>query len=186
MESASQASNAQKDSTQAEVPAEQPPQPQPQPQIDIYEQSKSLNDDEKNICPEKISEFVASIYTRGLLYKLKDHGAKHLPLALYPSPIPKNLFEKIFFYQIAFNKILNKLSIDQPYLEKVLEPIASKNNFIQKLLEISKKLVTFEKKQEYNKLKIAEIDKIQSSINDAQPMNYQIEVVMKYINKKNL
>ena len=147
MESASQASNAQKDSTQAEVPAEQPPQPQTQPQIDIYEQSKSLNDDEKNICPEKISEFVASIYTRGLLYKLKDHGAKHLPLALYPSPIPKNLFEKIFFYQIAFNKILNKLSIDQPYLEKVLEPIASKNNFIQKLLEISKKLVTFEKKQ---------------------------------------
>ena len=131
--------------TQAEVPAEQPPQPQPQ--INLYEQSKSLNDEEKKICPEKISEFVASLYTRGLLYKLKDQGAKHLPFALYPSPIPKNLFDKIFFYQIAFNKILNKLSNDQAYLEKVLEPIASNNNFIQKLLEISKKSVSFEKKQ---------------------------------------
>ena len=130
---------------QSEHPAEQPSEPQPQ--IDIYEQIKTLTEEEKNLCPEKISEFITSLYTKGLIYKLKDQGVKHLPIALYPSPIPKNLFEKIFFYQIAFNKILNKLSNDQTYLEKILEPIASKNNFVLKLLEISKKSVEFEKKQ---------------------------------------
>ena len=130
---------------QSEQPVEQPSEPQPQ--IDIYEQIKILTEEEKNLCPEKISEFITSLYTKGLIYKLKDQGVKHLPIALYPSPIPKNLFEKIFFYQIAFNKILNKLSNDQTYLEKILEPIASKNNFVLKLLEISKKSVEFEKKQ---------------------------------------
>ena len=130
---------------QPEQPAEQPSEPQPK--IDIYEQIKTLTEEEKNLCPEKLSEFTTSLYTKGLIYKLKEQGVKHLPIALYPSPIPKNLFEKIFFYQIAFNKILNKLSNDQPYLEKILEPIASKNNYIQKLLEISKKSFEFEKKQ---------------------------------------
>ena len=130
---------------QSEQPAEQPSEPQPQ--VDIYEQIKTLTEEEKNLCPEKLSEFITSLYTKGLIYKLKDQGVKHLPIALYPSPIPKKLFEKIFFYQIAFNKILNKLSNDQPYLEKILEPITSKNNFIKKLLEISKKSVEFEKKQ---------------------------------------
>ena len=129
------ASNPEQSQPQSEPSAEPAPE---QPQVNIYEQIKTLTDEEKNISQEKILEFIISLYTRGLIYKLKTNGVKHLPMALYPSPIPKNLFEKIFFYQIAFNKILNKLSNDQPYLEQVLEPIASKNNFIQKLLEISK------------------------------------------------
>ena len=123
------------------------PVPEQKPQVDIYEQVKTLTDEEKNLSQEKIFEFITSLYTKGLIYKLRESGVKHIPLALYPSPIPRNLFDKIFFYQIAFNKILNKLSNDQPYLEKVLEPIASKNNFVQKLLEISKKSFAYEKKQ---------------------------------------
>ena len=138
------ASNPEQSQPQSEPSAEPAPE---QPQVNIYEQIKTLTDEEKNISQEKILEFIISLYTRGLVYKLKTNGVKHLPMALYPSPIPKNLFEKIFFYQIAFNKILNKLSNDQPYLEQVLEPIASKNNFIQKLLEISKKSFAYEKKQ---------------------------------------
>ena len=138
------ASNPEQSQPQSEPSAEPAPE---QSQVNIYEQIKTLTDEEKNISQEKILEFIISLYTRGLVYKLKTNGVKHLPMALYPSPIPKNLFEKIFFYQIAFNKILNKLSNDQPYLEQVLEPIASKNNFIQKLLEISKKSFAYEKKQ---------------------------------------
>ena len=138
------ASNPEQSQPQSEPSAEPAPE---QPQVNIYEQIKTLIDEEKNISQEKILEFIISLYTRGLIYKLKTNGVKHLPMALYPSPIPKNLFEKIFFYQIAFNKILNKLSNDQPYLEQILEPIASKNNFIQKLLEISKKSFAYEKKQ---------------------------------------
>ena len=128
-------------------PSSNPSPSENQTQVNIFEEIKTLTDEEKRVCPGKIEEFIISLYTRGLIYKLKDNGVKQLPMALYPSPIPKNLFEKIFFYQIAFNKIINKLSNDQTFLEKILEPIAAKNNFIQKLLEISKKLINFEKKQ---------------------------------------
>ena len=139
-----------KEESQPQQPAastEAVPEAQPEPEVDLYEQIKTLTDEEKNICPGKISEFVSYLYTKGLIYKLKDQGVKHLPIALYPSPIPKGFFDKIFFYQIAFNKILNKLSNDQAYLEEVLTPIASKDNFVQKLLDISKKAASFEKKQ---------------------------------------
>ena len=125
--------------SQAEQPAEQKP--------DIYEQMKTLSEEEKKLCPNKISEYIQALYTRGLIEKMKDIGVKHVPISLTPSPIPKNLFEKIFFYQIAFNKIYNKLSNDQAFIEKTLEPISSKDNHIQKLLEISKKSISNEKRQ---------------------------------------
>ena len=131
-------------------PEQQPqpqPQPQPEPQVDIFEQFITLTDQEKNICPEKIFEFIISLYTKGLIFKLKENGVKHVPISLYPSPIPRGLFDKIFFYQIVINKLLFKLSNDQTYLEEILTPIASKDNFVQKLLEISKKSLNFEKKQ---------------------------------------
>ena len=125
--------------SQAEQPVEQKP--------DIYEQMKTLSEEEKNLCPKKISEFIQGLYTRGLIEKMKEVGVKHVPISLTPSPIPRNLFEKIYFYQIAFNKIYNKLSNDQTFIEKTLEPISLKDNHIQKLLEISKKSINNEKKQ---------------------------------------
>ena len=118
-----------------------------QPKTDIYEEMKSLPEEQKNICPQKINEFIQDLYTRGLIQKMKDVGVRHVPISISPSPIPKNLFEKIFFYQIAFNKIYNKLSNDQIFLEKTLEQISLKDNFIKELLEISKKALNYEKKQ---------------------------------------
>ena len=88
------------------------PQSQPEPQIDIFEQFTTLTDQEKSICPEKIFDFIISLYTKGLIYKLKENGVKHVPILLYPSPIPRGLFDKIFFYQIVINKLLYKLSND--------------------------------------------------------------------------
>ena len=128
--------------SQAEQPAEQKP--------DIYEQMKTLSEEEKKLCPNKISEYIQALYTQGLIEKLKDIGVKHVPISLTPSPIPKNLFEKIFFYQIAFNKIYNKLSNDQAFIEKTLEPISSKDNHIQKLLDISKKSISNKKDRKLN------------------------------------
>ena len=118
-----------------------------QPKIDVYEQMKTLSEEEKKLCPNKISEYIQALYTRGLIQKMKEVGVRHSPVSLSPSPIPKNLFDKIFFYQIAFNKIYNKLSNDQAFLEKTLEQIASKDNFVQKMLDISKKSLNYEKKQ---------------------------------------
>ena len=118
-----------------------------QPKIDVYEQMKALSEEEKKLCPNKISEYIQALYTRGLIQKMKEVGVRHAPVSHSPSPIPKNLFDKIFFYQIAFNKIYNKLSNDQAFLEKTLEQIASKDNFFQKMLDISKKSLNYEKKQ---------------------------------------
>ena len=132
---------------QEKAPEGQSPPIEPQEEINHYEQIKTLTEEEKSLCLNKLSEFITSLYTRGLIQKMNEVGVKHIPIALYPSPIPKNLFEKIFFYQIAFNKIYNKLSNDQSFIEKILEPIALKNDYIQKLLEISKKSKNFEKKQ---------------------------------------
>ena len=131
---------------------EQAQKEQVQPNIDIYEQMKKLKEEEKKICQGKLNEFSSSLYLNGLIYKLKDTGVKHIPISLYPSPIPSSLFDKISFYQIAFNKILSKLSNDQKYLEEILTPIVSHDKFIEKLLEISKKSHNFDKKQ---KIKLA-------------------------------
>ena len=136
---------------QEKAPEQQSPPAEPttenQPKIDIYEQMKTLTEEEKKLCPNKISEYMQSLYSRGLIQKKKDSGVLHVPVSLSPSPLPKNLFGKIFFYQIAFNKIYNKLSNDQEFLEKTLEQISSKDNFVQKMLEISKKSLNYEKKQ---------------------------------------
>ena len=136
---------------QEKAPEPQSPQAESttenQPKIDIYEQMKTLSEEEKKLCPNKISEYIQALYSRGLIQKKKDVGVYHVPVSLSPSPLPKNLFGKIFFYQIAFNKIYNKLSNDQEFLEKTLEQISSKDNFVQKMLEISKKSLNYEKKQ---------------------------------------
>ena len=136
--------------TEQEKPQEQQPSQAEQAveqKPDIYEQMKTLSEEDKNLCPKKISEFIQGLYTRGLIEKMKEVGVKHVPISLTPSPIPRNLFEKIYFYQIAFNKIYNKLSNDQAFIEKTLEPISLKDNHIKKLLEISKKSINNEKKQ---------------------------------------
>lgn len=117
-----------------------------------------LKDSEKNI-PEYIqSEMFAYLYSKGLLLKNKDlSGAVHVPIIVYPSPvchnitylkqIVKNFFDKITFYQIAFNKIIDKLSRDQAYIEEILTPIAEHDEFVKRNLEISKKAAAFEQKQ---------------------------------------
>ena len=107
-----------------------------------------LKDTEKTIPQNIIDEMIDYLYLHGIIIKKKDsNGVTHIPISLYPSPIVKSFFDKIEFYQIAFNKILDKLSRDQEYLEQILTPISEKDEFINKLLEISKKVSTYEHKQ---------------------------------------
>ena len=107
-----------------------------------------LKDTEKTIPQYIIDEMIDYLYSNGLIIKNKEGiGVKHIPITLYPSPIVKSFFDKIQFYQIAFNKIMDKISRDQQYIEQILTPISEKDEFIKKLLEISKKVSTFENKQ---------------------------------------
>ena len=115
--------------------------------MEELEKMNKLSEEEKIIPENILQEILMYLYTNGLIMKSKNGGVNHIPIMLTPSPIPKNLYEKIFFYQIAFNKIINKLSNNQKFLEEILTPIAEKDEFVRKNLEISKKLVNYEHKQ---------------------------------------
>ena len=115
--------------------------------MEELEQMYKLSNEEKNIPENILQEMIMYLYTNGLIIKSKTGGVSHVPIMLTPSPLSKNLYDKIFFYQIAFNKIINKLSNDQKFLEDTLTPIAEKDEFVRKNLEISKKLVNYEHKQ---------------------------------------
>ena len=107
-----------------------------------------LKDSEKNLPKPIVDEMLDYVYSHGMVVKAKEgKGVTQIPIVLYPSPIPKSLFDKITFYQIAFNKIIDKLSRDQAYLEEILTPLAESDEFIKKNLEISKKAAAFEHKQ---------------------------------------
>ena len=107
-----------------------------------------LTEKEKQIPQFIIDEMVSYLYTKGLIIPQADNkSVTHIPSVIYPTPIVKTFFDKMTFYQIAFNKILDKLSRDQAYLEEVLSPLAEKDEFIKKNLEISKKVAAFEHKQ---------------------------------------
>jgi glutathione synthase len=87
------------------------------------------------------------LYSHGIVMKNEKKGVIQIPCVIFPSPIVKSFFEKIEFYQIAFNKIFDKLSRDQQFLEEILTPLSESDEFIKKNLEISKKAHEFPQKQ---------------------------------------
>ena len=115
--------------------------------MEELDQMSKLSEEEKAIPENILQEMIMYLYTNGLIMKSNKGGVTHIPIMLTPSPIPKNLYEKIFFYQIAFNKIINKLSNDQKFLEEILTPISETDSFVKKNLDISKKLIDYEHKQ---------------------------------------
>ena len=115
--------------------------------MEELEQMNKLTEEERNIPENIVQEMISYLYTNGLIIKSKTGGVIHVPIMLTPSPLPKSFYDKIFFYQIAFNKIIIKLSNDQQFLEEILTPFAEKDEFVKKNLDISKKLVNYEHKQ---------------------------------------
>ena len=115
--------------------------------VDPMEKMKTLTEEEKSFPEELKNELITALYTNNLILKSKNIGVSQLPTSLYPSSYSKKIIWKNIFFHIAFNKIFNKLSNDQTYLESVLTPLSNTNNFIKKNLEISQKAVNYEKKQ---------------------------------------
>ena len=98
-----------------------------------------------------IEDMTSNLYLFGLIKDSEKEGIiSHIPIGLSPSPISENLFNKINFYQIAFNKIIDKIAKNQELIEEILTPISEKDEFIKKCLEISKKLSTCEFKSKFN------------------------------------
>ena len=75
-----------------------------------------LKDTEKTIPQKIIDEMIDYLYLNGIVIKNKEEtGVKHIPISLYPNAIVKSFFDKIQFYQIAFNKIIDKISRSRIY-----------------------------------------------------------------------
>lgn len=69
-----------------------------------------------------VEEMISFLYSNGLVMKNKDlSGVTHVPISVFPSPFVKNLFEKIEFYQIAFNKLIDRMSRDSEFLHSTLK-----------------------------------------------------------------
>jgi hypothetical protein len=68
-----------------------------------------------------ISEMTDYLYTNRLIIKNKElNGVIHVPICITPAPIEKKLFEKINFYQVAFNKLIDNMSRDTNFLKEIL------------------------------------------------------------------
>jgi hypothetical protein len=92
-----------------------------------------INSANSNNLPEWIAEeMFAYLYSNNLILKNKEfNGVVHLPVMVFPSPvlfyikyilkIPKNFFDKIEFYQIAFNKLIDRMSRDNEFLHETLK-----------------------------------------------------------------
>ena len=68
-----------------------------------------------------VSDMVDYLYTKGIIMKNKDlTEAIHVPICITPAPVVKQLFEKMSFYQVAFNKLIDKMSRSPDYLTDIL------------------------------------------------------------------
>lgn len=82
----------------------------------------------ENLKDSTIEEMVYYLYSRGVVLKNKEHtGVINAPVSIFPSPIPKSFYNKIEFYQVAFNKLIDKMSRDVEFLKNILNPYLTKN-----------------------------------------------------------
>ena len=80
-----------------------------------------IRNDNLNLPEWIVDEMVAYLYTNGMVIKNKElNGVVHVPVIAFPSPMLKSFFEKIEFYQIAFNKLIEKMSRDYEFLHSSL------------------------------------------------------------------
>jgi len=70
-----------------------------------------------------VEEMIYYLYMKGIVIKNKDHtGVINAPISIFPSPIKKSFYNKIEFYQVAFNKLIDKMSRDVEFLKNTLDP----------------------------------------------------------------
>ncbi|KAI8885878.1 glutathione synthase [Backusella circina FSU 941] len=79
--------------------------------------------------------------THGLTIRppVKDHAIiTHAPFALYPSPFPKEQFEKAKELQVPWNVLIHKMSQDDDLIKETMETLSKLDDFMDKLYGIYK------------------------------------------------
>jgi glutathione synthase len=76
--------------------------------------------------------------THGLLRLVADDldQATIVPFSLFPSPYSYSHFKFIWSIQTAYNRLYNRISLDNETLEKALSPVISIDDFVGRLWKI--------------------------------------------------
>lgn len=90
----------------------------------MKEENSRENDQSHLDIPEYIlEEMIYHLYSNGVVLKNKDNsGVINCPVSIFPSPVISSLFKKIEFYQLAFNKVIDRMSRDVGFLKITLSP----------------------------------------------------------------
>ena len=77
---------------------------------------------ERNV-PDWLAKEVSSyLYMNGMVLNNKDTtGVTHVPISIFPCSVPQSLFNKIDFYQIVFNKLIDRMARNQKFIEDSLK-----------------------------------------------------------------
>lgn len=68
-----------------------------------------------------INDMVDYLYCNSIIMKNKElTGVVHVPVCITPAPVVKQLFDKMNFYQVAFNKLIDKMSRTPDFLREIL------------------------------------------------------------------
>jgi hypothetical protein len=77
---------------------------------------------DKNVPEWLVNEITSYLYMNGMVMNNKDFtGVTHVPITIFPTHVSKTLFDKVDFYQIVFNKLIDKISRDQVFIEESLK-----------------------------------------------------------------
>ena len=76
--------------------------------------------------------------THGLLCLVPDHAdqATFVPFSLYPSPYAYSHFKFIWSIQTAYNRLYNRLSLDDATLEAALASVIPMDEFVARLWQM--------------------------------------------------
>uniref|UniRef100_A0A8C4SI20 Glutathione synthetase n=1 Tax=Erpetoichthys calabaricus TaxID=27687 RepID=A0A8C4SI20_ERPCA len=85
-----------------------------------------------------------SAFRHGLLMRTKEDPnspevLSYAPFTLFPSPIPKSIYEQAKLLQRDFNLLVEKITQDSKFLEQALASIIKVDHFIARLFEIYRK-----------------------------------------------
>ena len=66
--------------------------------------------------------------------------AQHAPITLFPSPFPRQSYERAVKLQSILNRLVDALVMDEPFLETFIQGVAEADAFVGRLYGIHRKV----------------------------------------------
>ncbi|KAF0990693.1 hypothetical protein HZS_1772 [Henneguya salminicola] len=114
---------------------------------DYAEYIKGFDPEELRELSTRIKRY-CGIYGILFINKLDDKFYHHIPITLFPSPFPKEQFQKIRTLQSEVNMLLHRVSNDYEFIIKSLKNVRKMDEFTKKLAKILKQLNNYQFRQQ--------------------------------------